>query len=781
MMNISQRTCDDLQYDDVLQMVCSYALSKGAVDVLQQKEFSSHKETITQRQQIVEDFLFLDSQLTTRPDNFVDISEAIKQLDSYHSRIDSEHIWAIASYVQSASTFITYCQQGSQPGTASLFQPIDEKLSYLLNEVQGALEEPGVVKKSHPRIARLVKEVERKREERSRYTRSFLQQYGDESTLNQPAFKDGRVVLPIRSDLKSQHEAIVHSTSGSGATLFVEPFPLVDLNNHVVMAQHNIDIEIAKILTELTTLLRSAKKELYLLIEQVSYGGSLYAISRWVKEYHCHAPTISTERRLLLVDFLHPLLKEKGVAITVDIASHIDSVLISGPNAGGKTVTMKSIGLAVLLHQHLGFVPLQEGSILPLFDSVFIDVGDDQSIEKSLSTFSAHLSHIADICHVVDDSSLVLLDELGTGTDPVQGGALARSIIEYMMEKGSLSIITSHHTVLKQFAYTHQRMLNASMEFDSTTHTPTFSILTGLPGESRAIETAQRMNLPSSIIDRAFQYLGKEALEISTIISSLEEKKREVDQLKSLMEKREKESVELHRSLELEKLRLAQTEYHLREGRIAELSHFITEKRKELENLVAELREGEITKKKTQKVKAFISSLEQKKREDQQKIASLDTKLSHQKQSSVSADTLQEGMSVYVGEKKHEGVIVRFEKKDSVVVAVGTMRITVKISDISPKATKKTKTLVQYVPTSVKAKSVIDVRGLFLDDALEEVKKQIEAALVHSLSSFSIIHGYGDGVLSEGIHRYLHTLTYIKTYYFATQEDGGHGKTYVEL
>lgn len=463
------------------------------------------------------------------------------------------------------------------------------------------------------------------------------------------------------------------------------------------------------------------------------------------------------------------------------MTSPVRSLLLSGPNAGGKTVSIKTIGLLALMHQHLAVVPSGEGTTLPLFSQVFTDIGDEQSIEKSLSTFSARMQNIGSVLNSIDDHALVILDELGSGTDPEEGSAIGKSILEYCIGRGGITLVTSHHTALKQFAYAREELINASMEFDESTHTPTFRIISGLPGDSHAIDTARRMALPREVITQAEAYLGEQNLRASEIIRRLEEKEREEERrLKELGEK-EQTIREKIRALDLHELSLRQKEILLRQEQIGSLSSFISQKRSELENLVAELRTGEITREKTRKMKTFLDTLDEKKAESTRQVQTMKKSLASPEQE------LSVGMEILVGENRRPGTIVRFEKSRKVQVSVNGMKFTVDAGEITPAPVRDQKrppapkkaSLSYQVDTH--AAMTLDVRGKTLGEAIEIVDSQIERALLSGVLSFSIIHGLGTGVLMKGISDHLASLPFVRHFEFARPEDGGHGKTYVEL
>ncbi|MGE0073736.1 MAG: endonuclease MutS2 [Sphaerochaetaceae bacterium] len=791
------RTIQDLGFPTVLEELCNMCLSEEGRETLQDLEFITDVDKLAQRQDIVEDLMALGTYGKSAPVSFPSIRDSIVELKIPGGRLDGEQLYNLALYLDAARIFTEFCRMqrklpGEAPGDVvwkpamDLFTPFDSALHTLYKHLDDTLEAPGVVKSSHPAIARLVKEVERRRAERQTYSLDFLKRQNDASMNIQPVFRDGRVVLPVRNDQRSGTEGIIHSSSSSGATVFMEPYKLVELNNQVVMAQQQIQMEIARILAQLSQEVRDQLAVIEDLSNRISYADSLYARARYASKRACVRPIPSKDGTLSLIQARHPLLKDKAVPISIDLDPSIKAVVISGPNAGGKTVTIKTVGLFALMHQYFYFVPAAEGTVMPIFHAVYTDIGDEQSIEESLSTFSGHMRNIGEVLHACDSHSLVIFDELGSGTDPVEGSALARSILEYCVQKAALTLVTSHHSVLKQYAYAHENLLNASMEFNGETHEPTFRIISGLPGESHALDTARRMHLPEIVLEHATKYIGSELVEISTIIRGLEEKRREAEAREAALDTRAKKIQEQVRHMDLQQLKLKQQEQLLRKEQIGDLSRFISEKRSELENLVAELREGEITREKTLKVKDFIASMERQQVDSERK--------EHEVAQAVEAEasrgdseniTYSIGMDVIAGPHKREGRIVRKEKNGKWIVAIGPMKFPLHEKDLRPVSSKVTKdrkkVSISYDSRSVAPRPTIDVRGMTLDQAIEVVVMQIEGALVHSVGSFSIIHGMGDGILARGIHEYLRTVPQVTNYYFARPEDGGYGKTYVEF
>ncbi|MFA5699511.1 MAG: Smr/MutS family protein, partial [Sphaerochaeta sp.] len=442
-------------------------------------------------------------------------------------------------------------------------------------------------------------------------------------------------------------------------------------------------------------------------------------------------------------------------------------------NAWGKTVTVKTFGLFAVLNQYCGYVPVSEGSALPLYDAIYTDIGDEQSIEKELSTFSGHMGQIASILNNLCKNSLVILDELGSGTDPLEGSALAQAILSYAVQHSALTLVTSHHGVIKEFAYSRADMINAAMEFDEKSGKPTFTIIPNVIGSSHALATAKAMGLPSDVVTEAEELLGSDRIEITTVLKRLEEERQAVEKRLEEVKKKEKAAQDAQRDVDLRRLQLKQKEHQLRNDEVRSLARFTKKARQTLEGLVTELRSGEITSEKTKAVKSYLTDLDERIEREERAIEE-EPVFEHPK-------TFEIGMDVLCGPSKREGTILSKEGKNSYLVAIGSMRMKLKASELYLPKTKEKEVRISYTAERRRAKSELDVRGFTLEEALEAVEQNIEAAILNNISTFGIIHGYGDGILSKGIGEFLRTHRSITDYRFALPEDGGMGKTYVFL
>ncbi|MDP3179381.1 MAG: Smr/MutS family protein, partial [Spirochaetaceae bacterium] len=506
----------------------------------------------------------------------------------------------------------------------------------------------------------------------------------------------------------------------------------------------------------------------------------------------------------------HPLLGKKAVPIDVELPEGTRTLVITGPNTGGKTITLKTIGLLALMN-HFGLgVPAAPETGYAVFDEVFADIGDEQSIDQSLSTFSGHMRVIGGIASSAGKKSLVLLDELGSGTDPEEGCAVAMGLLDHFIATGCLTVLTTHHGVLKNYGYTRPGCLNASMDFDAASLSPTYRILMGVPGESRALDVAARNGLPPAIVAGARTYLAEERADVSVLIRGLTEKHRELEDMEAEKRRRLRDAMEEQRKADLGKLRLRQKELELRELGVSELKRLLSESRKTLENLVKEIREGELTPEKTRAVKDFLAGFAGAVEAEESRLGELRAEAetesavlrarSHGELSptegaaagqgarAAEPKVLGEGVPVLILSSRKKGTIIRRGKKGYWLVETDSIRLALPETDLAPLAegpATKPQVQVELAPRGDGGRAVasfeLNLRGFRFVEAIVAVEKQIDAASLQGLSLFQIIHGTGEGVLGKGIHDYLRTHPSVADYHFARPEEGGYGKTIVRL
>ncbi len=593
--------------------------------------------------------------------------------------------------------------------------------------------------------------------------------------------RNGRYVIPVRAEARSKIEGIVHDTSQSGATVFVEPMRTVELNNALRTLELQEKDEIVRILTSLTSEVREHSKQLISNLKIIGEVDMLTAAAVFAKEFGCSQVTITSERRLKLVGACHPILLEMKRSGQIDSVVPLDlelnhkGMLITGPNAGGKTVALKTIGLIVLLAQTGLPVPCKDGTEIGLFENVYADIGDEQSIELSLSTFSSHMQNIKRILQNADQASLVLLDEIGAGTDPREGAALARTTVEELLEKGATVIATTHHGDLKVFAHEDPNLENASMEFDPQTLSPTYRLIQGIPGASHAFEIAEQLGFPQNLLKRAKDYVGTERTRFEELTQELIAKIQTVTREKATIEAKQREIEHLIGEYEsrLEALRAEQKQ--IRHKALKEARNVVEDARRTVSRLLKELKERQPAPHEARRIEKRIreQSLELAKEIDAITESPALKRL----------EEIRPGVKAYIRPLGADGTIMAEpDTNGRVVVVVGNLRVEVEAKDLFEPQSKEPaagRATFEFEMKSVP--SEIDVRGMTAEDAWEKVDRYLDDAMLYGYDWVRVIHGKGRGILARKIHEMLTTHPAVRSHRFGEITEGGTGVTIVEL
>ncbi len=748
-----ERTVRDIELDKVLLAVRSHSLSPEGRDAISPDLFTSDEAAIEKRAETIA--LYISYSGKSAPESFPPVSPVLEWIGTTHMDLPGQLIRDAGHFIASFA---------SMRGFAEKEAP-SQDLVQLSEDILASLDQEGEVYENHPRLLPFMKRLENARKERLRFSSAYIRENRGIVQQSEPMYRNERIVIPIASTAR-RSGVYITGTSSSGATLFAEPFELVSLNNSVVVAEEAIRAEKAKILHELADSVRTLLcPELPAMLEEVIDFDFHYSFALWAKK----EKAIHPERGILsLKEARHPLLGRDAVPISISLEEGTRGIVLSGANAGGKTVTMKTVALLAALNQIAGFIPAAAGT-LPLYSAIFTDIGDGQSIEDAVSTFSSHMKNIAEIAAAADSRSLVILDELGSGTDPDEGAALSSSILRYFSGHAALVIITSHYSAIKSFAYSEPSLMNASMEFNERSGLPTYRVLEGIPGESYALLAARRAKLPKEITDRAELSLRGGDESSARIIRTLLSKERALDRkiTENAILKREIEQE--RQALREREAELDSLENDLRKDGVREISQYLKESRKTLENLIAELRTGATTER-IRKAKAFMKDVEAKRDEEEAAI-----------EEDVSDESFSPGDAVSCGKAGTKGEVISVSGSDVLVMLENGLRMTLKKSMVKHREKEAYQKASLSLPSMRKASYTIDVRGLTLEETLRRLDDQIEAAIISDLSEFSIIHGYGDGILSRGVHDYLSRRKEVKDYHFAHPDDGGMGKTYVLL
>lgn len=597
--------------------------------------------------------------------------------------------------------------------------------------------------------------------------------------------RDGRYVVPVKAEHRAKLNGIVHDQSGSGATLFVEPQIIVDLNNRLRELELEEEMEIARILLELSGKVAEHFHELRNNQKILSDLDFIFAKGRLSRDMAGEEPHITDDGSLNLKNARHPLIdKKKAVPISIYIGEDFNTLVITGPNTGGKTVTLKTVGLLSMMVQSGLHIPCASTSKMPIFEDVFADIGDEQSIEQSLSTFSSHMRNTVEFIGKAGKGTLVLLDELGAGTDPTEGAALAISILEKLKEQGAVTIATTHYNELKKYAISTPGVENASMEFNVETLSPTYKLSIGVPGKSNAFEISKKLGLPIDIIDRANQLLERGDIEFEDVLSKIDEdkKKAENDRMEA-----ESKLLEATKEIETIKRREMLLEKHERE--------ILSKAKEEARDIIKEAKETAIDVQKELKKLSKIDSLGERTKkleESRRRIKDSEGKYAdgisrEYNENPASRDDIKVGDSIKVVTLDQVGEVISLpDEKGDVQVKVGAMKIYINLDDLMLVSQEKKKTGKTKSGSLLSAKkrniaSSINVIGQNLDDATENVLKYLDDAYMSGLKEVTIIHGRGAGILQSGLRQMLNKNKQVASHRRGKFDEGGDGVTVVKF
>ena len=773
---MDKHTIELLEFKKIINELCEYCFSVQGTELILSQNILTEPEAIQNLLKLSGGFRYLFDCGEDFPDlDFPDLQDSLKVLEKRGNILEARQLANIARYLTSASRFMRFIKKFSENDSLKEIAANVPELPGVIKEIFKIVEKDGEIREKHiPELKAIKSVINRLQKDVDKIVAGYLDSNKNYWQAKQPSVKDGRVVLALKTNFKGRIKGVIHEVSSTGATSFIEPLDVVEKNNNIVKEQRRYHQEVLRILRELTAKTASFLDEIKSTVENISFLDSLYARADYGRKHKCH-PAEHSSNEILLKNARHPLLGNNAIPISLSMSESSRMLIITGPNTGGKTVTLKTAGLLGIMNQFGMEIPADEGSKLIIFDNFFADIGDEQSIEQSLSTFSSHIINLSRIINNSTEKSLILLDELGAGTDPEEGVAIAMALLDHFIVKRSFTLITTHHGILKNYGYTRKGVENASMEFNNKTLTPTYRILLGVPGESHAIDVARHQGIPEEIVQKAFSYLNYERNDISVLIKRLSEKHRELLNVEKSHKIKENKLNELRRETDLKELRLKQKELLLREHGLKDIKDFLKSSRKELEGLVKEIREGELSKEKTIKVKDFISKMEEDVKNEENKLEYIESSKEFE---------FKVGMAVIHKNTGKQGIIIRRGKKKSWVVETDTLKISVNEIELKPAGNKKNKSeKVEIISSEIRGNAVYElhVRGMRFEEAMTLVKKQIDNAVINGLWEFSIVHGKGEGILCQGIRKYLQESDMIADYCFARPEDGGYGKTIVRL
>lgn len=591
--------------------------------------------------------------------------------------------------------------------------------------------------------------------------------------------RNDRYVLPVKAEYKSVFGGTVHDQSSTGQTLFMEPQAVVNLNNKLREYQIQEKREVERILWELSQKLMPYTNSLHQNHYVLARLDVVNAKALYAHELRATEPIIDANNYVALWQAWHPLLeREKAVANDIILGEEYQAIVITGPNTGGKTILLKTVGVIQLMAQMGLYIPAGENSRVGVFTEIFADIGDEQSIEQNLSTFSSHMSNIVSILKQINDKSLILIDEIGSGTDPQEGSSLAIAILDYIASKQSYVIASTHYPELKAYGYDRPKTINASMEFDGDTLQPTYQLLLGVPGRSNAFDISKRLGLPSIIIDQARGLLSEEDQDLNAMISDLEQKRRRAQRDADKMRHQLELSTQLLEDLQRETEQFQANKARLLEEAKERANTLIEQSQDDADKILSEIRELQLrSKQSTVKEHEMIekkTALKDLKHEQALKKNKVLRKEKAKK-------ALQVGQSVEVLSFGQRGTLVEKVNDQEWVVQMGIIKMKIDVEDLSPIAEAQ-EAKQQVIVKSARASHVsseLDLRGKRYEEAMKDLELYLDAAILANYPRVTIIHGRGTGAIQQGVHKVLRSHRSVSSFEFAPMNTGGNGATIV--
>lgn len=760
---VNPRTERDLELGKVLDAVATFAASSlgaGAVRALSpradREAVGRELALVAEMEAAVQDGFSLGA--------IHDLSPLLAQA---HDRgtLAPEEFLTVAETLDAAAQVRLALSSSRLPALKALGERISDRTD-LLRAIWRAVDERGEIREdASPRLAQFHRE---RRELTSRITdllRRFLDQNRDLVQDPLVTQRGGRFVVPLKAGARGP-SVVVHEVSSSGQTLFAEPASAVELNNRLREALDGIDRERHRILADLTAELLAQEGPLRRDLAALARIDSLYARARYAQAVRAIAPTLAEDSRVELVDARHPLLGERAVPVSIRLGGAKRLAVITGPNTGGKTVLLKTIGLLTAMAQCGVPIPASPRTVLTVFSKIRSDIGEEQSIEQNLSTFSSHMTNIVSILREADEGTLVLLDELGAGTDPQEGAALGLAILERILKIGSTAAVATHLTPLKHFSVSHPGVLSCSMEFDLETLAPTYRVLEGVPGRSCALEIARRLGLPEDLIARARGSFTSGEIRAEEIIAELEQERGAARRLRANLELERKTVARLRADYEKRLAALKEKKAETLGRELRRLEEEIAQARRELSALIAEARAAETVEER----RGVLRRVEEIAAEVPAGPSPLRPPVA-----------LREGMTVRVRATGKVGT-VQWVDGDRVGVDVRGRRVELPAAALEPaEDLPAPRTPAPTLGPVGQVNLELSVRGLTVAEAEREVTAWLDRLLRAGISTGRIIHGKGTGTLREALHTYLRHAPYVKRFHLAPPAEGGDGVTIVEL
>ncbi len=796
LMFIPDDLLHQLEYDKVLELVAQACQGEVGATRARIPSFDTRRGAILARLQEVREMKTALEKGEVFPlGHYDDLSEDLRQLAIEEYVLPEEalmRIWRVLRTVRDLVWFFNAVRKEHYPRLAALMAdlPWDDSLVEAIGQV---LDEEGNIRPdASPELARIHRAIIAKTNELDRQFRIVVQQLRQKGWLadNVESIRNGRRVLSVPAEHKRKIRGIIHDESTTGKTAYIEPEAVIEINNDIFDLQIEERREKWRLLRDLCRLLRPHTALLGQYLERIVRYDLILAKARVALKMNAHMPRVVREPRLGIQFGRHPLLylknREQGKeTVPFDLTLHGPNriLVLSGPNAGGKSVLMKAVGLLQLMVQGGMLIPADEVSEVGIFTRVFADIGDQQSLEDDLSTYSSRLKNMRAFLEHADPHTLVLIDEFGSGTDPKMGGAIAEAILKELNKRGVYGVITTHYSNLKIFAFKTRGLVNGAMTFDKDTLSPTYQLRIGRPGSSYAFEIAQKSGLPPKVIAYAKKRTGKSEQAVDQLLVELQREKQEVEELHQQLKDKEKKLQHLIASYERLHGELEYRRKKLKLEAREQALQAVAKQQLELQQLIREIKEA----KNLEKARALARATQQQRQDIAEEVKELHEEVFHATPTSKKRDDtpLQAGDYVRIRGGELSGQIVSLDGKKA-IVAAGQIKITVPVRELErarePMELQRERSVkVETASSSQRFDSKLDIRGMRYDEALDAVQEFVDQALVHNARTIQILHGKGTGVLRKAVKMKLKEYPAVKHIWHPEPEQGGDGITFAEL
>lgn len=799
---MEHKTLDNLEFPKILSKIAQYASSRAAKDKILNLEPSVDSNEISGWLSEIDDYNnYSESGIKLNIGAVNDIRELIEILNSGSTVLGGDDFLKVRANIQITGNL----KKNFEAHTAGwAIKPTDRiaerikampSLITLCQRIDDCLDDHGQIKNTaSPALASIRREFAKNTSEIEKQLNIFLNSHTDDIQDHYFTLRNERYVIPVSAASQSRIQGIVHDQSSTGQTLFIEPLQFLPMNNRLAQLRLSEREEIRKILTALTAVLNQSKSAMVEQFETLIWLDSVKARAEFAVHYNAHRPEISTERELVLNKARHPLLHPNCVPLDIKINDSQKCIIITGPNGGGKTVSLKTTGINALLMQTGNFVLADVDAKLPIFTQILSDIGESQSIEDHLSTFTAHLKRLKEISDLADSKSLILIDEICVGTDPVEGGALASGFLKEIASRGSFSIVTSHYDSLKKVAFTTPGFINAAMEFDYETFKPTFRFCLGIPGKSNALAMARSFGLPESILTDLVEANSGEHKDEKGLIEAIERERNRAEALR-------RSYVQKLTALRTKEEEIEETLKQLREFRKTKRDRLTEEYTSELRNKMRSF-ETLISKLKTtieknsndsNSVEELKQALEEARnahssvRATKNKLEDYQTeeeKSNQKTEKVVDKAEFQKGINVIWKQNMRKGIFIKHAGKDTAEVDFDGITMRVKLCDLAISSKSSVKKQENQSSGAIYAvtplmKTELDLRGMRVDEALDELDSYLKMVSDTDAAQVFIIHGKGTGALQKAVESYLKNSRWKKKFRPGRYGEGDLGVTVI--